>query len=173
VKASRSLAFFTKGTHRGVAIMAEALTDNRNRTGPEVRKIFDHHGGSLGGTGCVSYMFSKKGLIHILTKDANEDELMDLVLSAGAEDMQNIGEAYEITCEQAAYEGLKKALEDKNIPIQSSEISMIPQNSVPISDVDAAKKILALIDELEENDDVQNVYANFDIPDDIIAKAQQ
>jgi len=157
----------------GVAIMAEALTDNRNRTGPEVRKIFDHHGGSLGGTGCVSYMFSKKGLIHILTKDANEDELMDLVLSAGAEDMQNIGEAYEITCEQAAYEGLKKALEDKNIPIQSSEISMIPQNSVPISDVDAAKKILALIDELEENDDVQNVYANFDIPDDIIAKAQQ
>ncbi len=164
--------FYEGYAHGGVAIIAEALTDNRNRTGPEVRKIFDHHGGSLGSTGCVSYMFSKKGLIHVLTKDADEDDLMELVLSAGAEDMQNIGEAYEITCEQAAYENLKKAIDDKNIPVQSSEISMIPQNSIPIDNEVAAKKILSLIDELEENDDIQNVYANFDIPDDVMAKVQ-
>jgi YebC/PmpR family DNA-binding regulatory protein len=158
--------------HGGVAIMAEALTDNRNRTGPEVRKIFDHHGGSLGGTGCVSYMFTKKGLITVQTKDANEDALMEIALGAGAEDMQNTGEFFEITCEPTAYEGLKKELDEKKIPIQVSEISMIPQNSIPISDETAAKKILALIEELEENDDIQNVYANFDIPDEIIAKVQ-
>lgn len=159
--------------HGGVAIIAEALTDNRNRTAPEVRKIFERHGGSLGSTGCVSYMFSKKGLITVLTKDANEDSLMEIALSAGAEDVQNTGEVYEITCEQSAYEGLKKALEDKQIPMQVSEISMIPQNSIPINNAESARKILALIDELEENDDIQNVYANFDIPDEIIAKVQQ
>jgi YebC/PmpR family DNA-binding regulatory protein len=156
----------------GVAIMAEALTDNRNRTGPEIRKIFDHHGGSLGSTGCVSYMFTKKGLITVQTKDANEDQLMELALSAGAEDMQNTGEVFEITCDPTAYEGLKKELDDKKIPIQVAEISMVPQNTIPISDADTAKKILGLMEELEEHDDIQNVYANFDIPDDIIAKAQ-
>lgn len=158
--------------HGGVAIMAEALTDNRNRTGPEIRKIFDHHGGSLGSTGCVSYMFTKKGLITVQTKDAQEDVLMEIVLGAGAEDMQNTGEVYEITCDPTAYEGLKKAIEEKKIPVQVSEISMIPQNSIPISDSEAARKILSLIDELEENDDIQNVYANFDIPAEIIAKLQ-
>jgi len=158
--------------HGGVAIIAEALTDNRNRTAPEIRKIFDHHGGSLGSTGCVSYMFTKKGLITVLTKDANEDDLMEIALSAGAEDVQNTGEVYEITCEPIAYEGLKKALDEKKVPLQTSEISMVPQNSIPITDAVAAKKILALIDELEENDDIQNVYANFDIPDDILAQIQ-
>ncbi|HAL45890.1 MAG: transcriptional regulator [Planctomycetes bacterium GWF2_42_9] len=158
--------------HGGVAIMAEALTDNRNRTGPEIRKIFDHHGGSLGGTGCVSYMFTKKGLITVQTKDANEDALMEIALGAGAEDMQNTGEVFEITCDPIAYEGLKKELDEKKIPIQVAEVSMIPQNSIPISEETAAKKILSLIEELEENDDIQNVYANFDIPDEIIAKLQ-
>jgi len=158
--------------HGGVAIMAEALTDNRNRTAPEIRKIFEQHGGSLGSTGCVSYMFSKKGLITVLTKDADEDSLMELALSAGAEDVQNTGEVYEITCEQSAYEGLKKAIEDKKIPVQVSEISMVPQNSIPIANPESARKILSLMEELEDHDDIQNVYANFDIPDDIIAKLQ-
>jgi YebC/PmpR family DNA-binding regulatory protein len=158
--------------HGGVAIMAEALTDNRQRTGPEIRKIFEHHGGSLGTTGCVSYMFTKKGLITVATKDANEDALMEIVLGAGADDMQNSGEVFEITCDTTAYEGLRKELEDKKIPIQISEISMVPQNSIPIDNEVSARKILSLIDELEENDDIQNVYANFDIPDDIIAKVQ-
>ncbi|MBU1260382.1 MAG: YebC/PmpR family DNA-binding transcriptional regulator [Planctomycetes bacterium] len=159
--------------HGGVAIMVEALTDNRNRTAPEVRKIFERHGGSLGTTGCVNYLFNKKGLITVLTKDADENNLMEIALSAGAEDMQNTGEVYEITCEPSAYENLKKALEEKHIPLQVDELSMIPQNSIPITEVESARKILALMDELEEHDDIQNVYANFDIPDDIIAKAQE
>jgi YebC/PmpR family DNA-binding regulatory protein len=158
--------------HGGVAIMAEALTDNRQRTGPAVRKIFEHHGGSLGSTGCVSYMFTKKGLITVQTKDAEEDALMEIALGAGAEDMQNTGEVFEITCDPTAYEGLKKELEDKKIPMQVSEISMIPQNSIPIENQESARKILSLIDELEENDDIQNVYGNFDIPDDILTKLQ-
>ncbi len=156
--------------HGGIAIMAEALTDNRNRTAPEIRKIFEKHGGSLGSTGCVNYLFHKKGLITVPTKDVDENNLMEIALSAGAEDLLNTGEVYEITCDPAAYEGLKKALEAKQIPLQISELSMVPQNSIPISNSESARKILGLMEELEDHDDIQNVYANFDIPDDIIAK---
>jgi YebC/PmpR family DNA-binding regulatory protein len=158
--------------HGGIAILAEALTDNRNRTGPEVRKIFDRHGGSLGSTGCVMYSFHKKGLITVAANAADENDLMEIALANGAEDFQNTGSIYEITCEQSAYEKLKKAIEVKNIPIQVAEISMIPQNTIPITDAESARKILSLMEELEEHDDIQNVYANFDIPDDIIAKVQ-
>ncbi len=157
----------------GVAIMAEALTDNRHRTVPEVKKIFERHGGSLGTTGCVNYIFHKKGLITVPAKAVNENDLMEIALANGAEDMQNTGEIYEITCESSAYENLKKALDEKQIPVQVAEISMIPANTIPISDFETARKILAMMDELEEHDDIQNVYANFDIPDDIIAKTQQ
>jgi len=157
----------------GVAIMAEALTDNRSRTGPEVKKIFEQHGGSLGTTGCVNYIFHKKGLITVPVKAVNENDLMEIALANGADDMQSIGEIYEITCQPSAYENLKKAFDEKQIPVQLAEISMIPANTTPINDDETARKILALMDELEEHDDVQNVYANFDIPDDIIAKTQQ
>ncbi|MCX5633985.1 MAG: YebC/PmpR family DNA-binding transcriptional regulator [Phycisphaerae bacterium] len=156
----------------GVAIMAEALTDNRHRTAPEIKKIFERHGGLLGSTGCVNYMFHKKGLIIVPAKDVDENNLMEIALSAGAEDMQNTGEIYEITCQPIAYEGLKKALEEKQIPLQVAEISMIPANTIPINDSETARKILALMDELEEQDDIQNVYANFNIPDEIISKFQ-
>ena len=156
----------------GVAIMAEALTDNRHRTAPEIKKIFERHGGSLGSTGCVNYMFHKKGLITVPVKAVDENNLMEIALSAGAEDVQTAGDIYEITCEPSAYEGLKKALEEKQIPVQVTEISMIPANTIPVSDTETARKILALMDELEEHDDIQNVYANFNIPDDIIAKIQ-
>lgn len=156
----------------GVAIMAEALTDNRHRTAPEIKKIFERHGGLLGSTGCVNYMFHKKGLIIVPAKDVDENNLMEIALSAGAEDMQNTGEIYEITCQPIAYEGLKKALEEKQIPLQVAEISMIPANTIPVNDSETARKILALMDELEEQDDIQNVYANFNIPDEIISKFQ-
>ena len=157
----------------GVAIMAEALTDNRNRTGPEVKKIFERHGGSLGTTGCVNYFFHKKGLITVPVNAVDENDIMEIVLSAGADDMQNTGEIYEITCEPSAYENLKKALDEKQILIQVAEISMVPQNTISINDTETARKILALMDELEEHDDVQNVYANFDIPDEILSRVQQ
>jgi len=155
----------------GVAILVEVLTDNRNRTGPEIKRIFEKGGGSMGTPGCVSWMFSKKGMIAIATSAIGEDDLMELVLGAGADDMQNSGEVYEITCDPAAYEGLKKAIEAKNVPIQSAEISMVPQTTIPIADVDAARKIIRLMDAFDDQDDVQNAHANFDIPEEIAAQA--
>ena len=154
----------------GVAIMVEALTDNRNRTTPEIKRVFERHGGSLGTGGCVSWMFSKKGLITVSTSETNEEELMEIALNAGADDMQNTGEVYEITCDPAAYEKLKEALKEKEIPIQVAEISMVPQNTVPVGDSGTARKIISLMDAFEDHDDVQNTYANFDIPDEVIAQ---
>ena len=152
----------------GVAIMVEALTDNRNRTVPEIKKLFEKHGGSLGASGCVNWMFSKKGLITVSTADAGEDELLEIALAAGADDMQNTGELFEITCDPAAYEQLKDTLKEKGIAIQVAEISMVPQNTVPVEDAATAKKIISLMDDFEEHDDVQNTYANFDIPDEVM-----
>lgn len=154
----------------GVAIMVEGLTDNRNRTAPEIKKIFERRGGSMGASGCVGWMFSKKGLITVSTSAANEDELMELALSAGADDLQNTGDLYEITCEPGAYDELKKVLEGKQVPLVSAELSMVPQNTVPIQDEDTARKVLGMLEDFEDHDDVQNVYANFDIPDAIIDK---
>ena len=156
----------------GIAIMVDGLTDNRNRTGPEIKKIFEKRGGSLGNSGCVNWMFDKKGLITVKIDAIGEDDLMELALSAGADDMENTDDIYGITCEPAAYDQLKKALEEKEVPIDTAEISMIPQNTVPIANVETAKKILALVDDFEDHDDVQNVYANFDIPDDIREQAE-
>jgi YebC/PmpR family DNA-binding regulatory protein len=156
----------------GVAVLIEGLTDNRNRTAPEIKKIFERRGAAMGSAGCVSWMFSKRGLIAVKTSAIGEDDLMEIVLSAGAEDMQNLGEVYEITCMPAAYEGLKKALEEKKIHIESAQLAMIPQNKVPVNEVETAQKILGLMDELEDHDDVQEVYANFDIPDDILKKLE-
>jgi len=157
----------------GVAIMVDGLTDNRNRTAPEIKKIFEKRGGSLGASGCVNWMFSKKGLITVRTDAIAEEDLMEIALSAGADDMDNTGEVYELTCEAGAYEQLKKVLDEKEIPTEVAEISMIPQNMAPVGDANTARKILGLMEDLEDHDDVQNVYANFDIPDDILAKAEE
>jgi len=154
----------------GVAIMVEALTDNRSRTAPEIKKIFEKRGGSLGTSGCVNWMFAKKGLITVSVEKAEEDTLMEIALGAGADDMENTGEVFEITCEPAAYQQLKEALEEKNIETEVAEISMMPQNTVPVKNVEAAKKVISLMEDFEDHDDVQNVYANFDIPDEIMVK---
>ncbi|HNY76635.1 MAG: YebC/PmpR family DNA-binding transcriptional regulator [Sedimentisphaerales bacterium] len=154
----------------GVAIMVEALTDNRSRTGPEIKRIFEKHGGSLGTTGCVNWMFGKKGLITVATSTTNEDDLLELALGAGADDMQTTGEVFEITCDPSAFEPLKKALEAKSIPIEVAEISMVPQNTVGIDSETVAKRIVSLMEAFDDHDDVQNAYANFDIPDEVMAK---
>jgi len=154
----------------GIAVMVEALTDNRNRTAPEIKKLFERHGGSMGTSGCVNWMFDKKGLITVKTSDVDEDTLMEIALSSGAEDMDNTGEVYEITCEPGAFDGLKNALELKEIPMEVAEISMVPQNHVSVDDEHTARKILTLMEEFDDHDDVQNVYANFDIPDEIVTK---
>jgi YebC/PmpR family DNA-binding regulatory protein len=150
--------------------MVEALTDNRNRTTPEIKRLFERHGGSLGTSGCVNWMFSKKGLITISTDDTDEEQLFEIALAAGADDMQNTGSVYEITCEPSAYEKLKKTLKEKQIATQVAEISMVPQNTVPVSEAGTAKKIISLMEAFEDHDDVQNTYANFDIPDEVISR---
>jgi YebC/PmpR family DNA-binding regulatory protein len=156
---------------KGVAIMVDVLTDNRTRTVAEIKKMFERHGGALGAAGCVGWMFHKKGLITVKSESANEDDLMEIVLAAGAEDLRNTGQFYEITCQPAAFEGLKKALDAKAIPMEVAELSMVPSSEVPINDVETARKIIALMNEFEDHEDCQNAYANFNIPDDIMAKA--
>ncbi len=154
----------------GVAMMVEALTDNRNRTAPEIKRLFEKHGGSLGTSGCVNWMFSKKGLITVNAINTDEEQLLEIALNAGADDMQNTGEVFEITCDPDAYEELKKTLQEKEIATEVAEISMVPQNTIEINDEHKARRIISLMEAFDDHDDVQNAYANFDIPDEIIAR---
>ena len=154
----------------GVAIMVDALTDNRNRTGPEIKKIFEKHGGSLGASGCVNWMFSQKGLITVNTANTDEEQVLEIALNAGADDVATEGDITEITCAPAAYEELKKVLEANQISMDVAEISMVPQNMVEITDQHVAGRIVALMEAFEDHDDVQNAYSNFDISDEIMEK---
>ena len=151
----------------GVAVIIEALTDNRNRTVSEIRNIFSKAGGNMGEAGCVSWMFHKKGYLVVSNTKANEDQLMTLALDAGAEDMQVEDGNFVITTVLSDFEKVKKALEDAAVPLDLAEITMIPQTYVKL-DGKEAQQMLRLVDTLEDNDDVQNVYANFDIPDEIL-----
>lgn len=152
---------------KGVAIMIETLTDNKNRTTAEIRNLFSKKNGNLGGAGSVAWMFQKKGFIVVDKKDSEEDKLMNIVLDAGAEDMKAEDETYEITTSVADFEKVKKAIEEKNIKIQSAEITMIPSSTIQVAGADA-KANLELMESLEDQEDVQHVYANFDIPDDLL-----
>jgi len=151
----------------GVAIMAEALTDNKNRTTAELRNIMSKKSGNLAGAGAVSWMFTKKGYILIDKAQAKEEDLMSVVLEAGAEDMKSDDKNYEITTSVEGLEKVKQALKDKGIKCQSAELTMIPSSTIKLMGNDA-KQLLSLIEALEEHDDVQQVYANFDIPDEIL-----
>jgi YebC/PmpR family DNA-binding regulatory protein len=147
----------------GVAVSVDGTTDNRNRTASEIRKIFSSHGGNLGESGCVSWMFSLKGYIAVEKSKFSEDQLMSLALDAGADDIRSEDEdVYEILTEPGKYEAVKKALEDAKVPIAASELSMQPQTFIKLSGKEA-EQMLALMEDLEDHDDVKNVYANFDI----------
>jgi len=154
----------------GVAVMVDALTDNHTRTASEIKRLFERHGSSLGTSGCVNWMFSKKGLITVNAANIKEDELFEIALNAGADDMQNTGSVFEITCDLGVYEKIRKALKDKGIATEVAEISMVPQSTVTISDERAARKIIALMEELDDHEDVQNTYSNFDIPNEIMER---
>jgi YebC/PmpR family DNA-binding regulatory protein len=154
----------------GVAVVVEALTDNHTRTASEIKRLFERHGSSLGTSGCVNWMFSKKGLITVNAANIKEDELFEIALNAGADDMQNTGSVFEITCDLSVYEKLRKTLKDKGIATEVAEISMVPQSTVTISDERAARKIIALMEELDDHEDVQNTYSNFDIPNEIMER---
>ena len=151
----------------GVAVLIATLTDNKNRTAPEIRKIFEQRGYALGGAGSVAWMFKKQGLIFVSTSSVTEEKLMDVVLSAGAEDISQVEDTFEIFCSPYAFEPVKKALKEANIESISSDLTMIPSSYVHLIGEDA-KKMLSLMEALEDHDDVQNVYANFDIPDSLI-----
>lgn len=152
----------------GVAIMVELLTDNKNRTTADIRNIFSKKNGNVAGAGSVGWMFQKKGYIEIDKKVyPDEDSIMGMVLDAGAQDMQTEEDAYAVTTDARDLEAVKKALENNKIKIKSAEITMIPSTVIKL-DGDAAKQVLGLVEALEEHDDVQNVYANFDIPDELI-----
>jgi YebC/PmpR family DNA-binding regulatory protein len=152
----------------GVAVLCEALTDNRNRTASELRRLFELAGGNLGATGCVGYLFNFKGLFVIDPKQITEDRLMETALDAGADDVQLVESFYEVTCDPKLFETVRKRLEDERIPTESAETSYIPSTSIEL-DVENGKKMRKLRDMLDENDDVQNVYANDNIPEEAMA----
>ncbi|HOK07513.1 MAG TPA: YebC/PmpR family DNA-binding transcriptional regulator [Syntrophales bacterium] len=153
----------------GVAVLVEVMTDNRNRTVAEIRHIFSKHGGNLGENGCVSWMFEKKGTILVDKKAVSEDELMELALEAGADDVRDEENEYEVITSPAAFEAVRKAIESRGLPVVSARIGMVPQTTVRIGE-DKAAQMLKMMEKFEDNDDVQNVYANFDIPDEIMEK---
>ena len=153
----------------GAAILCEIMTDNRNRTAPEIRKIFDSHDGKLGATNCVAWMFERKGLILIAANKVNEEKLMEIALEAGADDLKRDGDVFQITCFPDAFNGVSDATAAAGIETESKQLARIPANTVEIKDVETAKTVLALFEALEDHDDVQSVAANFTIPDEVIA----
>jgi len=156
----------------GTAVLCEVLTDNRNRTAPEVRKIFEIGGGKLGSTGCVAWMFDSKGLFLVPADKADEETLMEIALEAGADDIRQESGNFEITCDPNVYQDVSKALADAEIETEVSQIARIPQNTVDLELADA-RSVLKLMERLDDQDDVQAVSANFNIPDDIMAKLEE
>ena len=153
----------------GVALLVELLTDNKNRTAGEIRAIFTKHGGHLAGVGAVKHLFHRKGQMLIGKDQISEDDLITLALKAGAEDVLSLAENYEVLTDPHQFEAVHKALEVKGVKPQSAEIAQLPSTSVPVANEKTARAVRELIDALEDNDDVQNVFSNEDIPDEILA----
>ncbi|RJP57296.1 MAG: YebC/PmpR family DNA-binding transcriptional regulator [Candidatus Auribacter fodinae] len=153
----------------GVAILIEVMTDNKNRTTAEIRSIFTKRNGNMASANAVAWMFEKKGFLVVSKSVVDEEKLLDVVLEAGAEDVKTEGDTFEIYTSQHDFETVKEALAKKGIATESAEITAIPNSTIKLTAEKDAKQILDLIEVLEDHDDVQNVYANFDIPDDIMA----
>ena len=154
----------------GAAILAQVLTDNKNRTVSEIRRLFTKHGGNMGEAGCVAWMFDKKGLITVEKSQVDEDRLMGVVLDAGAEDVRDEEEIFEVVTSTDDFEKVKDRLEQEKIAIASAQITMVPKNTVDIDEKNV-EQILKLTEELEDHDDVQSVAANFNIPTELMEKA--
>lgn len=153
----------------GVAILIECLTDNRNRAASEVRTALTRNGGSLADAGSVAYMFSRKGVVIVPKADGlTEDDVLTAVLDAGAEEVNDLGESFEVVSEAGDLVGVRTALQDAGVDYESAEASFLPSVTVPL-DEDGARKVFKLIEALEDCDDVQNVFANFDVSDDVMA----
>src|SRR5437899_3717069 len=153
----------------GAAILCEIMTDNRNRTAPEVRKIFDSHGGKLGGTNCVAWMFERKGLFLIAASKVDEEKLMDIVLDAGADDLKREADTFQVTCPPESFTSVADALAKSSIEPDSKQFTRVHSNTLEIRDVETVKSVLALVEALDDHDDVQNVSSNVTIPDEAMA----
>jgi YebC/PmpR family DNA-binding regulatory protein len=146
----------------GVAILVEILTDNRNRTNGEIRKIFERGGGNMGAPGCVKHMFERKGLFSLPSQGIDEDTLMGIALDAGADDVKNFGSEYEVTCDPTSFIQVKAALEKNNLPLESAGISQLGKIEVD-ADTETGQKVLKLLEAIDDHDDVQNVYSNLNV----------
>ena len=153
----------------GVAVLVEVATDNRNRTVAEVRHLFNKNGGSMGEAGCVGWMFDKKGVFIFEKNNTTEDALMEAGLEAGAEDIVEEDDTFEVHCDVANFEAVRLSFEQAGISYTEASISMLPQNTITV-DLETGQKLMRLVEALEENDDVQNVYANFDLPEELLAE---
>jgi YebC/PmpR family DNA-binding regulatory protein len=152
----------------GVAILVEALTDNRNRTAADVRAAFAKHDGNLGGSGAVAWLFERRGVILVDADRYDEDEVMLAAAEGGADDVEQEGSSFRVTCAPESLSAVRQAIEDAGMEVDSAELTMVPKTTVELDDENSAKKTLRLIDALEESDDVQEVYANFDIPEQVM-----
>jgi len=152
----------------GVAILVDVLTDNKNRTVAEIRHLFAKHGGSLGESGCVAWMFARKGLLTLATSQIDEDELLEAVLEAGGDDVKVESDTYEIVTAPEAFEDVRSALEQRGLTLDVAEITMIPQNTVPVEGKQA-EQVLRLMEALDDQDDVRKAHANFDISEEVMA----
>jgi YebC/PmpR family DNA-binding regulatory protein len=152
----------------GIAVYIECLTDNRNRTGQEIKNVFTRNGGSLAEPGAVAWQFERKGVIYVEKRAATEDDLMLAALDAGAEDIVDEGDTWRVTTPPTDLQSVRSALEGAGIPFTSADLTMLPSQTVPLTDEATARSVVRLIDALEDQDDVQAVYANFDIPDDVL-----
>ena len=152
----------------GVAVLVEALTDNRNRTASEVRHLFSKHGGNLGTTGAVAWQFERRGVVLVDASGVDEDELMLAAAEGGADDIELDESTLQVTSAPESLSSVREAIESAGFAVQSAELSMVPKTTVEVSDESAAKRVMKLIDALEDNDDVQEVYANFDIPEQVL-----
>jgi YebC/PmpR family DNA-binding regulatory protein len=151
----------------GVAVLIDVLTDNRNRTGSEVRSLMKRHGGSIAEPGAVAWQFERKGVV-VVPRSVEEDDLMLAALDAGADDIADEGDTWRVTTEPSDLPGVRSAIEGAGITVESADTTMLPTSTVPLDTAEAAKAVLRVIDALEELDDVQDVYANFDVPDDVL-----
>lgn len=152
----------------GVAILLEVLTDNRNRTAPEIKKIFERHGGNLGPSGCVAFNFQTRGQILLPRQAVSEDRIMETALQLDADDVTSQGDFWQVLCEPTRLSQLRKAFEAAGLPVHAAQITMIPLNTVQVTG-ETARRLLDLLEELEDHDDVQKVHANFEIPDQELA----
>ena len=152
----------------GVAVLVEALTDNRNRTASDVRHVFTKNGGNLGTTGAVAWLFERRGVVLVDADGADEDELMLAAAEGGADDLDRDGDVFQVSAPPEALTAVRQAIEAAGFTVQTAELSMIPKTTVEVAEEASAKKVVRLIEALEENDDVQDVWANFDIPEQVL-----